>query len=449
MEENWDLKILLLGAFEIYKGDQMVPKFPTQKMQSLLAYLATHRETSHSREILAEQFWGEVGADRARSNFRHALHFLRQMVGSYLLIDRHQLRFDIQGACWLDVKEFEDLIVQSREIMGEERFQALRRALELYRGDFLPGFYDDWVLAEEIRIKSLYQEAAETLTLWPNGPFEGALPLEKEREADLKLELATAHHRTKNLETAYALAEEAQRLYEYVQLPIKQARAYILMGSAQRHLGQYPPALDFYQLALILGRQTEDIRTQGRVFNNLGWLEWNLEHSQQAQGYYAQGLPLCRQIKDLGVEAQILNNWGIAHLDLEEYTQALERFAQAYEILSVSGDKELELENHSYRALAHLSLKDFNQVEQCVQQIMNLLQQGVGGRLTHKAHLNLWRVLQVTGYLKQARQHLDWAHQYVMTEIQKISDPTLRESSLKGNRTNREIVSAWQEEETR
>jgi hypothetical protein len=35
----------------------------------------------------------------------------------------------------------------------------LQQAIELYRGDFLDGFYDDWVLSERYRLESLYCDA--------------------------------------------------------------------------------------------------------------------------------------------------------------------------------------------------------------------------------------------------------------------------------------------------
>lgn len=44
------LQLLLLGALDVRCDDQPLPKPPTQKPQSLLAYLATRRQRSQSRE---------------------------------------------------------------------------------------------------------------------------------------------------------------------------------------------------------------------------------------------------------------------------------------------------------------------------------------------------------------------------------------------------------------
>ena len=44
------------------------------------------------------------------------------------------------------------------------RIPALEQAVGLYRGDFLDGFYDDWVLSERYRLESLYHDALAQLT---------------------------------------------------------------------------------------------------------------------------------------------------------------------------------------------------------------------------------------------------------------------------------------------
>lgn len=438
------LEIRLLGGFEIHKRGRPPPELPTQKIKSLFAYLVTHRHRSHPREVLAELFWGELGAEKAKNNLRYTLSILHHELAPYLVIERHQVSFNTESHYWLDVEEFENHIKRSRSLSGEERFQVLRQALDLYRGDFLAGFYDDWVFAEQKHFEMLYLEALDAVSLWPAGPFLGSPALGKLEEAGLKRELARAHNNLRRPETALAFAEQALKLYEQAQDLAGQSDTHLLLGVIHRHLGQNAQARDYYQRALALSRKTTNMRTEWRALNNLGWLEWNLHHSLKAQIYYKQALPLCCQTGERQGVAIILDNWGIAHLDSKAYTKALECFDQAYEVISALGDKELELENLSYRALAHLGMKEVYETRRCMDQVLELLDLIGGIRFSHKAQFNIWRVLWATGCREQAREHLQLTYEHIMAWAQKIYDPALRDSFLQGDRTNREILKAWQ-----
>jgi tetratricopeptide (TPR) repeat protein len=439
------LQIHLFGSFELQKQNQRLTELPTQKMKSLFAYLVTQRRSSHPREVLAELFWGDWGADKARSNLRYSLSVLRRHLGEYLLIERHQVGFNTKSDYWLDVQEFEKLVLQGQDLHAEERFQTLRQALDLYRGDFLMGFYDEWVLAEQERLRELYREVLETLALWPEGPFLGQPTLRKSEEAGLKRELARAHLSLADPEGALLFAEQALKLYEQTQDLHGQGEMHLLTGTIHRYLGQNQRAADYYQKALALGRQTGNLRIEWRTLNNLGWLEWNLKHPRKAQDCYEQALAVCLRIGERWGASVVLNNHGIALLDQGKYTQALECFDQAYETIAAVEDKELELENLSYRVLAHLRLQALDKVRQYVGEILTRLEAESGGtsHLSFKVHLNLWRVLHATGRTNEACQHLQWAYEDVMKRAQMIKRPSLRRSFLAQVRTNREIREAW------
>jgi len=229
-----------LGGFTLYQGEQPLPELPTQKIKSLFAYLTIHRQRSHPREVLAELLWGELGADKAKNNLRYALSILRRTFGPYLHIERHQVSFNTKRAYWLDVEEFEKLIVRSRNLRGQMRFRVLRQALDLYRGDFLAGFYDDWVLAEQKRLEKLYLEALDALALWPGGAFLGLPALGKSEEAGLKRELARAHHNARDPERALAFGEQALKLYQQAHDAIGQGNVYLTLGVISAIWGRMP-----------------------------------------------------------------------------------------------------------------------------------------------------------------------------------------------------------------
>ena len=61
---------------------------------------------------------------------------------------------------WIDVLEFEQLMVQISGTQGEEldrrNFQLAQKVEGLYRGDLLDGWYQDWCIVERERQKDAY-----------------------------------------------------------------------------------------------------------------------------------------------------------------------------------------------------------------------------------------------------------------------------------------------------
>jgi len=144
------LRLYFLGTLDIYYNGQQLPKPPTLKSQSLLAYLILHRHRPQPRDRLAELFWGARPERKARRSLSTALWHIRRCLPEegLILSDADTAQFDPQRDPWVDVDEFESLV--SRHDVA-----SLRSALALYRGDFLDGFYDEWVLNERYRLESL------------------------------------------------------------------------------------------------------------------------------------------------------------------------------------------------------------------------------------------------------------------------------------------------------
>ena len=166
------LQLLLLGAFELRYDDQPLPKPSTLKSQSLLAYLATHRQQPQSRERLANLFWGDQLERKARSSLSTALWHIRRCFPDEepILSDPHSVQFDPACDLWLDFEAFESYVTA-------EDMASLEAGLALYRGEFMEGFYDDWILTYRYRLESLFSEAlARRMTgLEAGGEYEGAL----------------------------------------------------------------------------------------------------------------------------------------------------------------------------------------------------------------------------------------------------------------------------------
>ncbi|MDJ0754455.1 MAG: tetratricopeptide repeat protein [Ardenticatenaceae bacterium] len=170
------LALHFLGSFQVILDGKPVSTFRSDKVRALLAYLALEFDRPHQRESLAAIFWPDMPLQAALKNFRLSLHRLRQTledlenVPPFLQITRETVQFNM-ATCWLDVTAFSE-ILKEVETHPHQHIETcstcltkLEEAVELYRGDFLQGFYLDenlsfseWAL--------LKRESMHRRTLW-------------------------------------------------------------------------------------------------------------------------------------------------------------------------------------------------------------------------------------------------------------------------------------------
>ena len=144
-------------------GRELYALVAQPKRFALLAYLclATPRGF-HQREALLGLFWPEADEFHARAALRKSLHVVRHAVGDDVILSRGDDQIGVAfDAMRCDAAEFQDLV-------GKGRFEE---ALDLYRGDLLPGFYVDgvpeferWLERERSRLRKLAEGAAQQLT---------------------------------------------------------------------------------------------------------------------------------------------------------------------------------------------------------------------------------------------------------------------------------------------
>ncbi len=163
------IELRTLGAIEINRADGSVsPSLVSRtKMLGLLVYLALRGQgEGRQRAELCVLFWPESDARRGRNSLSQTLHALRTSLGSGLIVGGRQ-------TVGLDPELITCDAIEFRQALSNEDWQA---ALDLYRGDFLPGLhlsgapdFDRWV--EEQRA-TLRREA-----------FDAALRLARSRQS--------------------------------------------------------------------------------------------------------------------------------------------------------------------------------------------------------------------------------------------------------------------------
>jgi len=177
-------RIKLLGSLRAVRGEQIVTHFETRKTAALLAYLACHRHRSHPRELLAELLWPEEDPSATRVRLRGALAALRKVLegeelpgGTVLLTDWMSVRLSPEAVV-TDVADFEAALQHARGAASpDERLSVLTSAVELYTGELLPGFCEEWITPERERLADAYIGALKQLAelLADSGDLEAAI----------------------------------------------------------------------------------------------------------------------------------------------------------------------------------------------------------------------------------------------------------------------------------
>jgi DNA-binding SARP family transcriptional activator/energy-coupling factor transporter ATP-binding protein EcfA2 len=161
----------LLGGLRLARAGQVITRFRASKNGSLLAFLAIRRGQPIPRDTLVEAFWPGVAIEDGRNSFRVALNSLRRqlepagvMPGSVLQTSRIHVGLN-PDAYTTDVAEFEALIrgASADTMPPDEALAALGSAVDLYQGDFMADWGDEWIEPERVRLSEMHLAALNRL----------------------------------------------------------------------------------------------------------------------------------------------------------------------------------------------------------------------------------------------------------------------------------------------
>jgi DNA-binding SARP family transcriptional activator len=155
----WPVKIFTLGGFKLLVDDRpvefsgKVQKKPLDLLKVLIAFGS--RDVSEER--ITDALWPEAAGDLAHKSFEMTLQRLRKLIGrdNVVLLQNGQVSLDVRQS-WVDVRAFETAVqsadygVRSENRKDEanesasrnpesEIMQRLEKALQMYRGNFLPA----------------------------------------------------------------------------------------------------------------------------------------------------------------------------------------------------------------------------------------------------------------------------------------------------------------------
>jgi DNA-binding SARP family transcriptional activator len=171
------LTVRCLGGFSLSIGERLVDLNPLKpRARAVLRLLALYGDQGMHREQLVDALWPEIDPLAATRNLHVAISAVRRCLEPEADRGRHQLlvregdsyRLQLGDDADFDLREFRRALTEARlcRNTGDHSgaVQALRRALDAYRGELLPEDGPaEWVVKERERLRIEAATAAANL----------------------------------------------------------------------------------------------------------------------------------------------------------------------------------------------------------------------------------------------------------------------------------------------
>jgi len=146
------LHMSLLGEQAIIDDRAGSVQARSSRAVALVAFLAVHAGSPQSRQRIAGLLWPDSTDAQALTNLRRELHHLRQVLGDEgsLVVTPRDLCWRDTKTCRVDVRVFDDerKAAMAAAAAGDDDGILVHAAaaIDAYRGELLPGGYEDWLL---------------------------------------------------------------------------------------------------------------------------------------------------------------------------------------------------------------------------------------------------------------------------------------------------------------
>jgi LuxR family maltose regulon positive regulatory protein len=182
--EEWPrpVQVRVLGRLEARVGGESLrfpPRAQRRPLDVLIALAATERPEA-GEEIIAGLLWPESEGDLAQHALETALYRLRKLLGHRVVVHRNRALWIDTRWCWVDAIALDVLLGHAGVCLARRALapalSATERAIRLYRGPFLDGREEGWVLQARGRVRGKLERAIAELARC-GVPIEGVRDL--------------------------------------------------------------------------------------------------------------------------------------------------------------------------------------------------------------------------------------------------------------------------------
>src|SRR5690606_10243289 len=157
-DSDQNLKVFALGPSFVLLNGKMIDTWEGH-LPRLLFFFALDRPVITRSEI-CQAFWPELDTDQAVNVFHVTKRRLHKALGFDVLVhDGGYYRGNPTVAIHDGVMGCVGALVEGRSREGDEAVAAWQRAVNLYRGPFLQGHSDEWIVSRRTDFRAGYLEA--------------------------------------------------------------------------------------------------------------------------------------------------------------------------------------------------------------------------------------------------------------------------------------------------
>ncbi len=174
-----DLTINMLGPIQIFR-DLSRPfaadAWTTKRARDILCFIASRRHRRASKDMIIDTFWGEADFDVVARNFHPTVSHIRKALNSNQALKQNFLLYrdgdyvlNADFSYSIDIEEFDRLTAEAdaarRSGQHERCVAGYEAAVQLYRGEFMQGSYEDWVEDQRSYYRRRYLHLLEVLVV--------------------------------------------------------------------------------------------------------------------------------------------------------------------------------------------------------------------------------------------------------------------------------------------
>ena len=224
-EDGATLKVLSLGPGYVFLDDYLIDRWEGHLPRLLLFYALDRPEVT--RNQICETFWPKLKLDQAVNVFHVTKRRLHKAIGMDALAHQgNYYRIDRKRRYYFDAFEFVEALLEARYGDPEDPFALWQRVAELYRGPYLQGHSDRWILERRDAYQFAFVEALENIAdIWESrASYELALHT-LNRAVDTDFSRDQIHHKLLRLYVQLGRRAEAVAHFSRLERWAKESKA--------------------------------------------------------------------------------------------------------------------------------------------------------------------------------------------------------------------------------